>query len=208
MNNESLRKILPAFIPYLAITIGFLVFENAWLAMLGYHAGIAAYLVCSKTKIDLRHTFGSKNPRLLALGLAAAAAVSSCLYLFWPLLGIPEDISQYLNNTGLNGHTWPVFLAYFIIVNPPLEEYFWRHCLASPQKRPVLHDLLFAGYHLLVFYSLVAPVWLILVFLGLTAGAWFWRQLNRGNGGILASYTSHLAADIIVILTIYFKTAM
>ncbi len=207
MNNKSLRKILPAFIPYIAITIGFLIFKNAWLAMLGYHAGITAYLLCSKTKIDLRHNFSIKNHWLLVAGIAAAAAVSSCLYLFWPLLGIPDNINQYLSNIGLNGHTWPLFLVYFIIVNPPLEEYFWRYCLSSALKRPVLHDLLFAGYHLLVFYGLVAWTWLILVFLGLAAGAWFWRQLNRSHGGILASYTSHLAADIIVILTIFRLTA-
>jgi len=207
MNNDSLRKILPAFIPYIAIIIGFLIFKNAWLAMLGYHAGMAVYMILSKPKLTLLHFTGGKKPVILITGLLAAAAVSSCLYLFWPLLGIPDNINQYLSNIGLNGHTWPLFLVYFIIVNPLLEEYFWRYCLSSAFKRPVLHDLLFAGYHLLVFYGLVAWTWLILVFLGLAAGAWFWRQLNRNHGGILASYTSHLAADIIVILTIFRLTA-
>lgn len=208
MNSESLRKILPAFIPYLAITIGFLIFRNVWLAMLGYHAGMAAYLVRTKPKINLHHLTGRKKPVILIAGFLAGAVVSSFLFLCWPWLSIPDDISVYLSSVGLSKSTWPVFLVYFIIINPPLEEYFWRYCLNSALKRPVLHDLLFAGYHLLVFYNLVAPLWLLLVFLGLTAGAWFWRQLNRVNGGILVSYISHLAADIIVILTIFYKTAM
>jgi uncharacterized protein len=208
MNSESLRKILPALIPYITITIGLLMFHNAWLAMLGYHAGIAAYIIWSKPKINLHHLSGGKKPVALIAGFCAGAVVSSLLYFCWAFLSIPDNISVYLRSIGLYRNTWPVFLIYFIIVNPLLEEYFWRYNLNSTSKRPVLDDLLFAGYHLLVFYSLVAPVWLFLVFLGLTAGAWFWRQLNRINGGILASYISHLAADIIVILTIFYKSTM
>jgi membrane protease YdiL (CAAX protease family) len=208
MNINVLRKTLPAFIPYITITIGLLLFHNAWLAMLGYHAGIVVYLVCSKTKFKLPFSNDGAKPVTLVAGFLAGAVVSSFLYLCWPFLSIPEDIGTYLETIGLTKSTWPVFLVYFIIVNPMLEEYFWRYCISSTLKRPVWNDVLFAGYHLLVFYGQVASGWLILVFLGLTAGAWFWRQLNRINGGILASYISHLAADIIVILTIFSKTAI
>ncbi len=176
--------------------------------MLGYHAGIAAYIIWLKPKINLLRGIGGKKPVTLIIGILAGAVVSSFLYLCWPWLSIPDDVSVFLASIGLSKSTWPVFLIYFIIVNPLLEEYFWRYSLNSTLKRPVLHDLLFAGYHLLVFYNLVAPAWLFLVFLGLTAGAWFWRQLNQVNGGIMASYISHLAADIIVILTIFYKTAI
>jgi hypothetical protein len=47
-------------------------------------------------------------------------------------------------------------------------------------------------------------IWLFVVFFVLTIGAWFWRQMNRLNGGLLASTISHITADITVILTIYY----
>ena len=90
------------------------------------------------------------------------------------------------------------------MVNPWIEEYYWRGYLGSNTKKIILNDLLYSGYHLVVLAGKVEIVWLIVIFFALAVVAWFWRQTNRWSQGMLPSTASHLAADITVMLTIYF----
>jgi membrane protease YdiL (CAAX protease family) len=204
MNPSAVRKAIAPLIPYLTIGIGLLVLHNAWVAMLGYHAGIIAILAWSKYRPNLKQLYKNRKLWLSLIGGLGGLGSGVLLYLLWPVLSIPDNISTYINSVGLNDRTWSVFIIYFVIVNPVLEEYFWRGFLNSTTEKPVLNDLLFAGYHPMVFAGHIANIWLLVIFLGLVAGAWAWRQLNRFNQGILASTISHLSADIIIILTIYY----
>ena len=203
MNNRLFKRILPPLIPYITIGIGLLVLHNAWLAILGYHVGIVAVILLSKIRIPLKQAFRGNKYWITLITALAGAGGGILLYLLWTLLSVPDDIGSYIRSIGLNEHTWPVFLAYFVIINPLIEEYYWRGYLASPTRKITLNDFLFAGYHLLVLAGHMATVWLLAVFLALAAGAWFWRQMNRLNGGLLASVVSHIAADIAVMLAIY-----
>ena len=205
MNTLLIKRILPPLIPYITIGIGLLVFHNAWMAILSYHAGMVAVILLSKTGIPLKQAFhrGNKYWILLIAALTGAGG-GLLLYVLWPLLSVPDDINLYIRSIGLNEHTWPVFLAYFTIINPLIEEYYWRGYLASVTKGVTLNDLLFSGYHLLVLAWHMDAVWLLAVFFVLAAGAWFWRQMNNLNGSLLASAVSHITADIAVMLTIYY----
>jgi membrane protease YdiL (CAAX protease family) len=204
MNTVTVRKILAPLIPYITIGTGLLLLHNSWVGMVGYHAGIAAVMAWSKYRPGLKRVYQSKGSRLPLIGILGGAGSGILLYLLWPGMSIPDDIGTYISSTGINEQTWPAFIVYFSLVNPLLEEYFWRGYLNSDVKRPILNDLLFAGYHLVVFAGHLEIFWLIAIFFGLAGAAWVWRQINRLNGGILASTVSHLAADITVILTIYY----
>jgi len=204
MNTPPVKKILPPIIPYITIGIGLLIFHNAWLAILGYHTGMVAVLLLSKTGITIKRAFQGNKYWIPLITALAGANGGILLYILWPLLSVPDDINLYIRSIGLNERTWPVFLAYFTLINPLIEEYYWRGYLASAAKRIVLNDLLFSGYHLIVLAGQMETIWLFVVFFGLTVGAWFWRQMNRLNGGLLASAVSHITADITVILTIYY----
>ena len=203
MKVSTIRKTTAPLIPYITIGIGLLVLHNAWVAMLGYHVGIAVVMAWSKYRPGLKQVYKGKGVWIPLIGGLGGVGSGVLLNLLWPALSIPHNINAYINSVGLNARTWPIFIGYFIIVNPLLEEYFWRGFLNSTARMPVLNDLLFAGYHLMAFAGHIATVWLIAIFLGLVAGAWAWRQINRNNIGLLASTVSHLAADIIIILTIY-----
>jgi len=203
MNTRLVKRILPPIIPYITIGIGLLIFHNAWLAILSYHAGMIAIILLSKTRISLKQAFQCKKAWIPIITALVGAGGGLLLYVLWPLLSVPDDISLYIRSIGLNEQTWPVFLAYFVIINPLIEEYYWRGCLASATRGITANDLLFSGYHLLVLAGHMEAIWLLGVFLVLAAGAWFWRQANRLNGGLLASVVSHIAADIAVMLTIY-----
>ncbi|MFC2038448.1 type II CAAX prenyl endopeptidase Rce1 family protein [Chloroflexota bacterium] len=206
MNTVLTKKIIPPLIPYIAVSIGLLVFHNAWLAMLAYHAGMAAVLLSSKTPLSIRRFFHVKNYRIIFISALAGACGGILLYVLWPFLSVPDDINSYIVGIGLNDETWPLFLAYFILVNPLIEEYYWRGYLASGTRRLTVNDLLFSGYHLIVLGGQMETIWLAAVFIGLAAGGWLWRQLNRINGGLLASVVSHMAGDISVMLVIYFMS--
>lgn len=205
MNTRLVKRtLLPPLIPYITVGIGLLVFHSAWLAILGYHAGMVAVILLLKVRIPLKQAFRSNKVWIPFITAIVGAGGGLLLYVLWPLLSVPDDISLYIQSIGLNARTWPVFLAYFIIINPLIEEYYWRGCIASPTKSITPNDFLFSGYHLLVLAGHMATIWLLAIFFTLAAGAWFWRQMNRLNGGLSASMVSHITADIAVILTIYF----
>lgn len=204
MNSLLVKRILPPVIPYLTIGIGLLVFHNAWLAILGYHAGMVIVLSLSKTGLTIKRDFQGKRYWVLFITALAGAGGGILLYVLWPLLSVPDDINTYIRSIGLNERTWPVFLTYFILINPLLEEYYWRGYLAGRARGLSLNDLLYSGYHLIVLAGQIDSIWLIAVFFALTIGAWFWRQMNQIGGGLLPSTISHVTADLTVILTIYY----
>jgi hypothetical protein len=206
MNPSPLKKVLAPIIPYATIGIGLLVFHSAWLAIVGYHAGMIAIIYLSGAGSRLKESFRGNGFCIPVIAALAGACGGTLLYILWPYLGIAGGLNSYLRSIGLDERTWPAFLAYFIVMNPLIEEYYWRGYLAPVGKRIGLNDLVFSGYHLIVMAGLLEPVWLLAAFVCLTAGAWFWRQMNRLNGGLLASTVSHLTADATVILTIYFMS--
>jgi len=204
MDNLLVKRIFPPIIPYITIGIGLLIFHNAWLAILGYHAGMVAVIFLSKTGFYIKNAYHGNKVWIPLITALVGAGSGILLYILWPLLSVPDDINSYIQGIGLNERTWTTFLVYFTLINPLIEEYYWRGYLASVSKGITLNDLLFSGYHLIVLAGHMEAVWLITIFFVLTIGAWFWRQMNRLNGGLLASTVSHIAADITIILTIYY----
>ncbi len=51
--------------------------------------------------------------------------------------------------------SWPLFIAYFSLVNPFFEEYFWRGVLGSNSKKLYIGDAAYAGYHILILWNSV-----------------------------------------------------
>lgn len=204
MKTLLVKKLVPPIIPYVTISVSLLVFHNAWLAILSYHVGMMAVIFLSKTGIPLTQCFRGNRYWIIFITALAGAGGGILLYILWPLLSVPDDINSYIRSIGLSEQSWPVFLAYFILINPVIEEYYWRGYLASATKGITLNDLMFSGYHLIVLAGHMENIWLIAVFFALAGGAWFWRQMNRLNRGLLTSVVSHMTADITIMLTIYY----
>jgi hypothetical protein len=203
-----LIKLLYPVVPYVAVGLGLFVFHNAWVAILTYHALIAVIALFSKRVVPFKQLVRSVNNKFLLLSMIIGACGGITLYLLWPLLSVPADISIYLRSIGLTVTVWPYFIVYYVLVNPILEEYYWRGYLGSDARRPIVYDFLFAGYHLIVLAGHIGIIWLVVVFFALSSAAWYWRQISRITGGLLTTTLSHMAADITIILAIYFMTAM
>jgi membrane protease YdiL (CAAX protease family) len=193
-------------IPYLAVGLGLLWYKNAWLALLGYHLGILLAFGLSRAWGHFR----ALKP-LLHPGWAVTAWISACLaglllYLGWSRLPLPADLAVSLASLGLTAETWPWFIAYFALVNPWLEETFWRGWLSGPSKTPAVEDFLFAGYHILILGQFVPFGWLALAFVILASAAWFWRQVVRQTGSLIIPAIAHLLADFSILTAIYWRT--
>ncbi|MFH1382205.1 MAG: CPBP family glutamic-type intramembrane protease [Chloroflexota bacterium] len=197
------KKILSPAIPYITVSVGLFVFHNAWVAILSYHVGMLIMLFLARPGITVKQFVKSNNYPIPALTAVVGAGGGALLYFLWPFLLIPSDISAYTQSIGLVGRAWPLFLVYYVLVNPVLEEYYWRGYLGSQTRQVTFNDWLFGGYHVIVLAGKMGIVWLIVAFLLLSCGGWFWRQMNRLSQGLLPSVVSHVAADITVMLTIY-----
>jgi membrane protease YdiL (CAAX protease family) len=204
INSVLNKRFWAPLVPYFTIGIGLLVLNNAWVAILGYHLSMIITLFFTGRIISFTQIRKSNNYKILIITSVLGGTGGLILFLVWPLLGIPGDIKIYLENIGLTTAMWPYFIAYFVLINPWLEEYYWRGYLGNDSKWITINDLLFSGYHIIVLAGKIDVIWLIIIFIVLSLVAWFWRQANRWNQGISASIASHISGDISVIFTIYF----
>jgi hypothetical protein len=191
-------------LPYLAVFLGMITLRSAWGALVGFHLTLLPLLVTHRQTISPR--FLSPISMKLLLPVAAAGLSAGLgLWLLWPYVGIPADFPARVAALGLSGLIWPFFIAYFTLVNPWLEEAYWRDVLASSSAYPTLVDFLFAGYHLIILGLFVSPAWMLFAFVILSAAGWSWRQVSRYTGSLLPAALSHLLADFSILMVLYLK---
>lgn len=197
---SALRRWSPA-VPYLAVGLGLFVLHNAWVAMGLYHLGMLAVLLGERRHDTLRALLRGYHPGLLLAAIMLCLVGGAFTYFAWPLVGLPE-FSDRLTRVGLPAAALPAFFLYFSLVNPILEESFWRGYHGHPATRPIWHDLWFGGYHVFVLAHFMHWHWLPLVLAGLVGIAWVWRQLAHRLDGLFINATSHIAADLSVVAAV------
>ena len=196
-------KFLTPIMPYLAVGIGLLWIHNAFLALLGFHAAIVLSLLAARSPVPIQILFKSKNTRWVVLNTLLCGSSGFSLYFLWSYLGAIEDLPGQMEALGLTRLTWPIFITYFVLLNPLIEEYFWRGYLGSPTRGLNPSDFWYAGFHGLILMNKV-QISAILGSLGVLALAgWFWRQIARTDEGLLAPVLGHMAADFTILMTIY-----
>jgi hypothetical protein len=84
-----------------------------------------------------------------------------------------------------------------------IEEYSWRGYLGSPAKGLYISDFLYSGFHGLVLLNKMQAGAVIFSLIVLVLTGWFWRQIARTNGGLLAPVLGHMAADFTILMAIY-----
>jgi membrane protease YdiL (CAAX protease family) len=197
------RIFLISLMAYAAIIIGLFWARSAWVALLGFHAVLLAILFIAKPSIPASNLLkGFSIPYLVGFLLLGAGG-GILLFLNWHNYSITPDLSARLSAIGLTSSTWPAFIAYFTLVNPWIEEYFWRGYLGDPSNRILPVDFLFSGYHLFILYDKTTWPWILVAFVSLALVAWMWRWAARKTNGLLIPALSHMAADFSILLTVY-----
>jgi hypothetical protein len=206
MAHASLRKWLTPILLYLAVGIGIFWFRNAWAALLGFHSAILLSLLLTRSQLPFEILLKSNDVRWVLLSIILSGSGGVFLYLFWSSFGIASDLSAHIAALGLNVSNWIAFIAYFSLVNPWIEEYFWRGHLGSPTKNLYSSDFIYAGFHALILIGNVRVTSIICSLIVLVLAGWFWRQVARENKGLLAPVLGHLASDFTILVAIYWMS--
>jgi hypothetical protein len=196
-------KWLTPLLPYLAVGVGLFWVHHAFFAVIGFHLAIVLSLLLAKSSVPVRVLFQSRDIRWVALSILLGGSSGIILYFFWASFGVIDNLPAHLESYGLTGSSWPVFIAYFSLVNPPVEEYFWRGYLGSPTTGLHGSDFLYAGFHALVLWEKVRLGSIVYSLVILVLAGWFWRQLARRDRGLLASVLGHMAADFTILMAVY-----
>ena len=201
-------KHLAPLLPTISVLLGLHWLNDAWIALGLYHLGMVLCLVF----------FGGRNllPLLLrgrpwvSFPLILACAGGGAILAFgWPwFVEDPGSLAADLAGLGLAGGRWWAFVFYYALVNPVLEELFWRGWLAPATKRPHWHDLAFATYHGVVLVFFIQLPWIFVCVAVLIAAAWAWRWMVRTWGGLFAPAASHLVADVGIVAAAQFLAGL
>jgi len=189
------------------VLIGLYALERAWTAVLLYHAGVIAIWLAAGRRPQARALLSGFCPRyaipLVLAGLAAGPIVTFA----WPHVALDPEMGAVLARFGLGGPSLAAFAVYSAVVNPALEELYWRGVLFDTPRHPAPNDALFAGYHVIVLLLVVEWPFALAAALALAAAAWMWRVVAVRCGGLAVPYLSHLAADLAVIGAAWALTA-
>ena len=191
-------------LPYLAVWAGLYLFKDAWFTLTGFHAAILLVLAVMRPNVPVNILFKSKSPQWILINVLICSISGIGLYFLWDWFRIVPDLPAQLGSMGLNSSvSWFAFIAYFSLVNPFIEEYFWRGVLGSNSKKFYIGDLVYAGYHAVVLWGKVPPLVVLFAVVTLTSAGWFWRQSAREDEGLLAAVLGHAVADFSILMVVY-----
>ncbi|MDO9299933.1 MAG: CPBP family glutamic-type intramembrane protease [Anaerolineales bacterium] len=197
------KKWLAPILPYLAVWAGLFLFKSAWLTLIGFHAAILLVLTVVRPSLPINILFKSKSPKWILISALVGSTSGMGLYFLWDVFGITHDLPAQLESIGLNSSSWFAFIAYFSLINPWLEEYFWRGVLGSRTKKVTVIDVVYAGYHALVLWGRALPLSMLLAVIILTSAGWLWRQISREDDGLLAAVLGHAVADFSILMVLH-----
>lgn len=202
----SNRKWPAPILPYLCVWAGVFFFHSAWFSLAGFHISILVTILLFRPGIPISALFKSKTKKWIFTSILFCATAGIGVYLLWDVFGVANDLPAQLKTIGLNSSSWPVFIAYFSLVNPFIEEYFWRGVLGDALKKITIGDFIYAGYHAIVLWGRLNPFSIVFAVIILASAGWLLRQITREDDGLLAAVLGHMAADFSILLTIYLKT--
>lgn len=190
-------------LPYISVSIGLYVLNNAWAAMAGYLLGMTIFLALLRPPLRRAdRTLDGPTKWQLAGMIAACLLSGPAVCLLWPRLArFPAgELAAALAGWGLSAQAWPLFAACMVLATPVLEEIYWRAWLGRAGRPEMEAPFWFAGYHLLVLFPLLRPEWLVAPFAALVLAGWWWGRLLRYRRGLAWAVLCHLAADASVLL--------
>ncbi|MBN2442932.1 MAG: CPBP family intramembrane metalloprotease [Spirochaetales bacterium] len=189
-------------IPYIAVLSGLMLLSNAWLTILLYHCGMVIVLYMYRS--HLRFSFKISHFGWFGAMIMMGTATGVSIFFFWEFAALQEDILKTLmKQFHLQGFSFYAFLVYFILINPLLEELFWR-ILLNPRKHTFIIDIFFGLYHSLILIYIIHWYFIIPAILCLVFAGMIWRYIHNTYKDDLTIIISHILADVSIVCAVYF----
>jgi membrane protease YdiL (CAAX protease family) len=198
---KILAKISPYLMPFVIMLFGLYWFENVWIAMLGYHLLAGLILLRNRQFHRVQQLWEGGGMLLSLVCMVLGATAGWLIYLSVGFIHLPPNLAESLQAFGLSNGSWWFFILHYAIVNPVIEELYWRGFLGSESRLPTLSDICYAAYHPLVLAKFIAWQWTLPVLIGLVAMGWRW--LSAYSKGLRLATLMHASADLSIILAIY-----
>ena len=211
--THKTEVVLKMLAPYLAVGIFWIGLSRAWPAILAYHAQILFWY------LHHRHSSGSRDStrrqrERQSLGkykhifyniliISVLPFTTILVYQLVPFM-IRTDLSAWLKGYHLSRYSFLLLIPYFGLVHPVLEQLHWT---PLRERMPILAHLLFAGYHVLVLFSLLSLPWLLMSFGVLYLASVVWGEATRRVGSPVPAIVSHALADSGIILAVWLLVA-
>jgi membrane protease YdiL (CAAX protease family) len=153
-----------AVVPALLVLIGLSGFHSIPMAVFLYHGYCLINIVLSGRQIG-KQGF----PSLLEFLIAGACGVILSLLSvgLWRLTGDliadPDICRTRIEGFGLPIDRWGLFAAYFLLVNPVIEELYWRGCVQERAREiGILRDAFvavpFSLWHIVTIWAVCGPI--------------------------------------------------
>jgi hypothetical protein len=202
--NHITTKHQACLLPYVAVLIGLYILSSAWVALLIYHLGIVLLIVYDGRISSWKRLLLGIKPWLLFSALAVCLLSGPLVFALWKFMALEAtvDPGAILARYGLMDTSWVCFIIYFVVVNPVLEELFWRDYLRSPLCKLSLIDIAFAGYHILVLRLFIKWPWVFMGFCMLAITGCLWRRFAIKQHGLAVPWISHTVADASILIAV------
>ena len=190
------------------VAAAMLIHEDAWMAMIVFHAWMLAALMVNRGFIDWRKFFALPSTRILLSHLAAAVLVTTAISIAVYVYAVSHDGYGRLFDGRLDDYdvypaTRVLFALQLCLLNPLLEELFWRGLFFSDRKRPAATDFCYAAFHFFALLPFMPVMQAVIGTIGLVGFGWFLRQLARTqNGSLILPLLWHVLGDVAVIVAI------
>jgi len=191
---------------YLAVGLGIFQFHSAWGTLVGFHVAIILSLLVARPIIPISILLKNTKIKWIVLNVLLCGSSGIALYFLWGQFRFAGDLPAQVESLGLTSSSWIPFIAYFALVNPFVEEYFWRGYLGSDTKKLHVSDFMYSGFHALIMIGRVREDAILFGLSMLVLAGWFWRQVAREDHGLLAPVLGHMAADFTILMTVYNMT--
>lgn len=203
LQKKSLLRIAGILSPYIAFIV-FVPRGHPIAAILFYHITLLLCILGIEGPDAFRRLARGFGPRIGPLICVGGCVPGFVIFYLWAIARQDSvDLANVFTSLHLSGPLFAIFATYSCLINPVLEESFWRGCFDNLSRLPNRIDALFAGYHAMAVIPVVKPVFVLLTFLSMVFVGWLFRTLYRRTGGLLIPYITHLIADIAILYAVW-----
>jgi membrane protease YdiL (CAAX protease family) len=195
-------------VPTALVAATMLIHQDAWMAMVGFHLLMLAALIIYRRSINWRKCFALPSARLLLGHLTAAVLMTTTFSIVIYAYaaghdGYGEWFAGRLNDHDVYPATRLLFALQLCLLNPLLEELFWRGLFFSDRRRLAATDFCYAAFHIFALLPFMPAAQAAVGTVGLVGFGYVLRQLVRSkNGSLILPLLWHALADIAVVVAI------